>query len=247
MMRLYPKSRPAATLVRSMRSSASSRAPFKLLCGALALGAVVAGPLAPRPAAAQSDEFTPTPWDSAMELFGLKEEKPKPEIDYRERAPLVVPPAAAAEQLPSPQQQAHQSNPNWPKDPDVARRRREAEASNAPVTRDDPGRPLMPSELSKGRKKILGVINQPNTGSPGDSTRDVVSPSELGFSGWASGLGFGQEKPLSFNGEPERETLLQPPAGYQTPAPNAPYGVVEKKNEPFKLPNYFDRQDQQKN
>ncbi len=247
-MRLCPTSRPAvATRVRSMSRSAATRLPFKLLCGAAALGAVMAGPLAPRPAAAQSDEFTPNPLDSAMELFGLKEEKPKPEIDYRERAPLVVPPAAATEQLPTPEQQAYRNNPAWPNDPDVARRKREAEAANAPVTRDDPGRPLMPSELGRGRKKILGVINQPNTGTPGDSTRDVVSPSELGFTGWASGLGFAQEKPLTFNGEPERETLLQPPAGYQTPAPNAPYGVVEKKNEPFKLPNYFDRQDQQKN
>jgi hypothetical protein len=36
------------------------------------------------------------------------------------------------------------------------------------------------------------------------------------------------EQPLEFRGEPERQTLTQPPSGYLTPSKNAPYGVVSK-------------------
>ncbi|WP_454915502.1 hypothetical protein [Xanthobacter sediminis] len=210
--------------------------------GALALGLVLgtglAG-LAASPAAAQQ-QFGSNPLDSIMDLFGLKDEQPKPEIDYRERAPLVVPPAKATEgTLPSPQDAAHQQNPNWPKDPDVERRRREAAAASAPVIRDDPGRPLMPSELNKGRKKVLGII--PTEPAPTGTRSDVLMPSQLGSNSWLPNFGGEKEKPLTFDGEPERETLLQPPPGYQTPAPNAPYGVVEKKQEPWKVPSLFDR------
>lgn len=44
----------------------------------------------------------------------------KEEIEYRERAPLVVPPQM---KLPTPQQRAAQRNAAWPNDPDVAARR----------------------------------------------------------------------------------------------------------------------------
>lgn len=238
-MRVNPTFRPdAATPARPMQHSKTAFAAFKTLSGACALGLLLAGPLA-RPAAAQQEQFNANPVDSMMELFGLKEEQGKPEIDYRERAPLVVPPAASAEALPSPEDAAHRKNPNWPKDPDVARRQREAAAANAPVVRDDPGRPLLPSELNKGRKKILGVI--PTEPVPTGTRRDELMPSELGARGWLPSFSGEKEKPLTFNGEPERETLLQPPAGYQTPAPNAPYGVVEKKQEQWKMPTLFDR------
>ena len=68
-----------------------------------------------------------------------------------------------------------------------------------------------------------------------------MSPTELGFKGWFNSVTGNQDK-LTFNGEPERESLVQPPPGYQTPAPNAPYGVVEPKKETFKFPTLFDRQ-----
>ncbi len=237
-MRVSPMTRPdAATQARPMHRLTTAPKALKPILGACALSLMLAGAFA-RPAAAQ-DQFNSNPLDSMMELFGLKDEAPKPEIDYRERAPLVVPPVTATEALPSPESAAHQQNPNWPKDPDIARRQREAAAANAPVVRDDPGRPLLPSELNKGRKKILGVI--PTEPVATGTTRDELMPSELGSKGWLPSLTGEKDKPMVFTGEPERETLLQPPAGYQTPAPNAPYGVVEKKQEPWKVPNLFDR------
>lgn len=232
--------KPLVTNLPAAKAIARPRpAPLALLALAAAALALAA---APRPAAA-ADGFDHDFMKNTLQMLGLADEE-KPEIDYRERAPLVVPPAAAAAApesgavaLPAPAASPSSTNPNWPKDPDVARRRREAEASRAPIIREENGRPLLPSELNKGRRRGASTPDAP-VGA--DSKRDVLLPSELGFTKWF-GLG-GNEKPLTFEGEPTRESLIQPPEGYQTPAPNAPYGVVEPKKEPFKLPTLFDRQ-----
>jgi len=237
-MRVSPKTRPDAAQPARTALLTNRRLSPVMSGGALAL-ALTAALLPARPAAAQ-ESFGGNPMQSIMDLFGLSEEQQKPEIDYRERAPLVVPPSGAAGALPSPQNAAHAANPNWPKDPDVARRAQEAAAANKPIIRDDPGRPLLPSELNKGRKKILGVIPTEPV-NPTGSTRDELMPSQLGATSWLPNFSGEKEKPLVFNGEPERASLLQPPPGYQTPAPNAPYGVVEKKKEEWKIPSIFDQ------
>lgn len=203
---------------------------------AAAVGIVIGASV---PAAAQG--FESDILKGTLQALGLVDEDPKPEIDYRERAPLVVPPGAG-ETLPAPADHSVTANPNWPKDPDVERRKREAAEANAPVIRDDPGRPLMPSELNKGRKKITAEYPTSDSISSGNK-RDVLMPSQLGFTNWGSNpFGGSKEKPLTFEGEPERQSLVQPPPGYQTPAPNAPYGVVEPKKETFKFPTLFDRE-----
>ncbi len=201
-------------------------------------GLLVAGTLA-LPSAARAQEFGSNPLQGALQALGLVEDEARPDIDYRERAPLVVPPRAG-ETLPAPQESAAKSNPNWPKDPDIARRKREAEEAKRPVVRDDAGRPLLPSELNKGKRRTAGTFDNGQPADP-NGRRDVMSPTELGFKGWFNSVTGNQDK-LTFNGEPERESLVQPPPGYQTPAPNAPYGVVEPKKETFKFPTLFDRQ-----
>ncbi len=42
---------------------------------------------------------------------------------------------------------------------------------------------------------------------------------------------------MVFTGEPTRESLTQPPTGYQTPAPNAPYGVVGEEERAVQIPH----------
>ncbi len=152
-------------------------------------------------------------------------------IDYRERSPLVVPPKL---DLPPPASAAAEVNaPNWPKDPDVARRKA-AIASRKKDNKDprEASRVLMPSELAqKGNSKPStggDSIDQPG-GNPGATA--ILSPSQLGYSGGLSGM-FGGNKmeTAPFKGEPTRESLTQPPSGYQTPSPNFAYGTGPKES-----------------
>jgi hypothetical protein len=67
-------------------------------------------------------------------------------IEYPERAPLVVPPAL---KLPAPKTSAAATNPAWPKDPDLEKKRKANEAAAAKPR--DPGKPLTVEEIRAGR------------------------------------------------------------------------------------------------
>jgi hypothetical protein len=152
-------------------------------------------------------------------------------IDYRERSPLVVPPKL---DLPPPASaSADLKAPNWPKDPDEARRKA-AIASRKKENKDprEASRLLTPSELNKRGPKTSNAgsdsIDQPG-GNPGASA--VLSPSQLGYSGGFSGLfGGNKSETAPFKGEPTRDSLTQPPSGYQTPSPNFAYGTGPKES-----------------
>jgi hypothetical protein len=151
-------------------------------------------------------------------------------IDYRERSPLVVPPRL---DLPPPAgtSAAVAPPPNWPKDPDDARRKA-AIAARKKANKDprEASRLLTPSEMSqKGAKSSGGdSVDQPG-GNPGTSA--ILSPSQLGYSGGFSGLfGGSKTETAPFKAEPTRESLTQPPPGYQTPSPNYAYGTGPKES-----------------
>src|SRR5262245_17961029 len=75
------------------------------------------------PALAQEDDdpgFDKKIRDGLMGALGIK---PGPDIDYRERSPLVLPPRI---DLPQPQTNATTGAPNWPVDADQKRRREES-------------------------------------------------------------------------------------------------------------------------
>jgi hypothetical protein len=154
-------------------------------------------------------------------------------IDYRERSPLVVPPKL---DLPPPASaSAEVKVPNWPKDPDVQRHKEEV-ARRKKENKDpvEASRVLSPSELNVAKTAPSGGNNhtseseQPG-GDPGASA--VLSPSQLGFDGRLSSF-FGGSKNESkeFKAEPPRETLTEPPPGYQTPSPNFAYGTGPKES-----------------
>ena len=184
-----------------------------------ALGAaLIAGFAAPTPAFAL-DDGDENIFDTVKGLlgagvgFGLGQESEKPRIDYRERAPLVLPPANAA--LPAPVAPVGQRNAAWPTDYDVARAARAREtaraansAGNDPAmsARDirnvgrvanNPARPAAGSECPDGD---MGRICNPTefwrvmktTSAPDDSRRDLVA---------------GQE--------PDRKRLTDPPKGFR--------------------------------
>jgi hypothetical protein len=151
-------------------------------------------------------------------------------IDYRERSPLVVPPRL---DLPPPAStSAEVKAPNWPKDPDE-QRRKAAIAARKKANKDpiEASRLLTPSELAaqKSAKSSGGdSVDQPG-GNPG--TNAILSPSQLGYNGGFSGLfGGSKTETAPFKGEPTRESLTQPPPGYQTPSPNFAYGTGPKES-----------------
>lgn len=148
-------------------------------------------------------------------------------IDYRERSPLVVPPKL---DLPPPESVKSEINaPNWPKDPDEARRKA-AIAARKKENKDprEASRVLMPSELKQRSAKTSSTTNSDSVTQPGGNpgANSILSPSQLGYSGGLSGLfGGNKAETAPFKGEPTRESLTQPPPGYQTPSPNYAYGT----------------------
>jgi hypothetical protein len=151
-------------------------------------------------------------------------------IDYRERSPLVVPPKL---DLPPPVASSSEvKDANWPKDPDEARRK--AAIAARKKSKPDPieaGRILTPSELDAARTAPQARADNDPVQPGNSNTNPILSPSQLGYNGGFSGL-FGGNKSESapFKGEPTRESLTQPPSGYQTPSPNFAYGTGPKES-----------------
>ena len=151
-------------------------------------------------------------------------------IDYRERSPLVVPPKL---DLPPPAStSAEVTAPNWPKDPDAARRKA-AIAARKKANKDpvEAARILTPSELEKGKTAAPARTSEDPIQPGNSATNPILSPSQLGYNGGLMGM-FGGSKveTAPFKGEPTRESLTQPPPGYQTPSPNFAYGTGPKES-----------------
>lgn len=192
------------------------------------IGCVLAGALlsAATPARAQQDESAPEVKfiDGVMSMFGLGR-KAQDQINYRERSPLVLP---QSDNLPPPEPNKI-TDANWPVDPEIKEARARAAAQKASDGRtssqimDDNSRPLLPSELERGR---TGRAQRNLAG--GERADARLSSSELGYKGglfskmFDSGDG---EQPAPFTGEAARTSLVEPPPGYQTPSPAQPYAV----------------------
>ena len=153
-------------------------------------------------------------------------------IEYRERSPLVVPPKL---DLPPPAAASNEVKaPNWPKDPDEARRKA-AIAARKKENKDprEASRILTPSELNVRGPKASSTADSDSVTQPGGNpgANSILSPSQLGYSGGFSGLFGGNKAEVApFKGEPTRESLTQPPSGYQTPSPNFAYGTGPKES-----------------
>jgi hypothetical protein len=160
-------------------------------------------------------------------------------IDYRERSPLVVPPKLDLK--PPASAEAEAKVPNWPKDPDEARRKamiaerkkQKKDTRDAVMTAREASRPLLPSELNVAKGKPdpdpRGLDSKQPGGDPGRNV--MLSPSQLGYEGGFLGMFKGNtSESTQFKGEPTRDSLTQPPPGYQTPSPNYAYGTGPKES-----------------
>jgi len=202
-----------------------------VLAGALALTVALGASGTWAQNAQEEDEPFDAPfWRGVMRELGLQRDAG--EIEYRERAPLVVPPNRA---LPPPRNEATVNNPAWPKDPDV-KKRQEATASPSAKARlrgdrvIENLRPLSPSELEAGR--VASRTGDAATPTNEESLRQMT-PEQLGskknlWDTMFSAVGPERAEYAPFQGEGPRNTLTAPPSGYQTPSAAQPYGITPK-------------------
>jgi hypothetical protein len=146
--------------------------------------------------------------------------KDRDPIDYRERAPLVVPPKLEL-RTPAAAAGAEARNPQWPRDPDVLEARRRQAEARVPVTEterrrtlEDSGGRLSVDEMRAGRRPGAGVTAEP-VYRHGDSSRaeSWVHPDTLRAKP--------KDAPVVAGVEPGRQLLTEPPTGYRRPAAGA--------------------------
>jgi hypothetical protein len=145
------------------------------------------------------------------------------DIDYRARAPLVVPPNST---LPPPQQAASERNAAWPDDPDVQRRRDEANPapfSTALGLQSNPR--LTPQEIRRGR--TTRPQEGPMVSYEQNMYENQIKPIRIGRELAARQAQIDQDA-LTYGAEPPRRTLSEPPVGYRRPASTAPVGPGER-------------------
>lgn len=170
--------------------------------------------------------------------------KDPPQIDYRERAPLVLPPKT---ELPPPVDpgSVEARAENWPKDPDVAAARKAAIEARTPWTQTDfyknsEGKRLSIEEVRSGRRAGRGgVINPAAQDNRSDKSR--MEPDEL--------RSFDRQQNAELEGGGlQRKWLSDPPQGLLRAAGNAP---LKASQDPVDLrdpesPHAFHRQLQQR-
>lgn len=144
--------------------------------------------------------------------------KEKEPIIYNERAPLVLPPKMDLP-APVPSNGVEANNANWPKDPDVAARRKAAADAKTPYTssevyKHNSDKPLSIDEIRAGRNPNNRVTSAPAlVGGQAENSR--MTPDEL--------RAFSQEKKAELSGDGlERRYLSDPPQGLLKAAGGAP-------------------------
>ncbi|MDR1829081.1 MAG: hypothetical protein LBR29_12180 [Methylobacteriaceae bacterium] len=146
----------------------------------------------------------------------------RPIIEYRERAPLVVPPAVNGQALPEPVARGaiRDKVTNWPKDPDVEAYEKAKREAMLPETLTEDyeqrkGNPISPDKLRITRSQMhnpypmdLTDPKRNQTLPDGSRYKEWVHPDELRAAKNSSELS--QE-------EPARQALSDPPSGYRKP------------------------------
>lgn len=217
----------------------------RLLCTAAAVA--TAGMLLAAAPAFANDDDEPVREEGIIDnlMRGLGATDGSNGINYRERSPLVVPRQLT---LPPPETKRPEAA-NWPKDPDVLERRaaREAIRKRDKIRENEPSEQMriQPEPLGQARARTATVAPQPGVSEERRLINEgsgILSPSQLGVTSSLFGL-FSSKRDdnVPFTGEPARESLTQPPPGYQTPAANQVYGITaadrNKVNEQMENPS----------
>lgn len=159
--------------------------------------------------------------NSLSNLLGLGDDD-QPDITYRERAPLVVPPKM---ELRPPEQSKVEANPAWPKDPDVERRKQADLLKKYPGGVPESERRRLNGERasmgemagSRSAKSYKAVPDEENTLADRKHA-DWLRPDVMQRDGQAAA----QQAAVS-GVEPERRYLTDPPSGMRKPSANAEF------------------------
>ena len=145
-----------------------------------------------------------------------------PPIDYRPRGNIVAPPSTAT--LPPPGSVATvasiETDPNWPKDPDVEARQRKA-AKDASFGQPSPNFILPAGQTSIGNAQAGANNYDAQRRAEGKKAWDDLHKSKRGS--------------VDANGNPVRKYLTEPPVAYREPDPNAPMSDPPKTKSKFSL------------
>ena len=192
-----------------MNFDAKVRRGFSLVAATSAL--LCAGGLAGAPQARAQEAAK-----SLLGFLGVQSNKDDESIDYRARAPIVVPPRL---DLQKPKEATR--DPSWPQDPDVAAKRRAALDSHTPAAQGAPN-------------------SRAETGSlPAEGPPDECQASEKAFclsTPWkvlkSVTNGFTSSDTVQAGPEPVRKYLTEPPPGYRQPAAVAKAAVGAPEDKP---------------
>lgn len=177
---------------------------------------LVSGMIGASPARAQAPQEDTNPLNSVLGFVGMQFDKDKDQIDYRARAPIVVPPRL---ELPKPKEVTHDAS--WPNDPDAAERRHAAAAKLTPAPQLTPQAraELSPAELQASSRTDL-PSETPDDCQGGVGTPICLSAPVKMFQKAVDGIPFIGKKeadaPLPTE-EPRRTYLTEPPGGYRKP------------------------------
>lgn len=141
------------------------------------------------------------------------------DIEYRTRPPLVVPPNST---LPRPQDPASARSAAWPNDPDVQRRKDEANRPAYVLTEKARNNPVLSQEeLRRGRISRGEVA--PTIVEEHSNYNNQIQPIRIGKD-LAARRNQAAEETLAYGSEPPRRLLSEPPTGYRRPAATAAFG-----------------------
>jgi len=185
--------------------------------GIAASAALVLGSSSVRPVRAAEDTNT---FNSFLGFFGLQFDKePEAAIDYRARAPLVVPPKL---DLPPPQSAASRRPADWPVDPDVSARRKALADSHRPAPQITPNtRPEMSKDQLLANRGEIVVDDTPGDGCSALSGANLCAGSAWKYVTEKMGLSKKEDDKVVLSGtEPPRKYLTEPPPGYRVPTVN---------------------------
>jgi hypothetical protein len=192
---------------------------------------IIAGGIGHALAEDDDDELPDTKFfKSLLTNLGLKKDGEQSGIEYRERAPLVVPPTR---DLPPPQTtDPAAGNPAWPVDQDEKRRREAAKKrkGDKPFEWTDLSRQLGPAEMKKGATTGKDTALSKRSAENPEQYQQQSTPSQLGYKGGLFDFanffsGNNKDETTKFEAEPPRASLTDPPVGYRSPSPSQPYGV----------------------